>query len=87
MVAIEIFVNTLMAYALAGLLFGIAFVASGIHRLDHLAKGSGIGFRLLVLPGSAALWPFLLVRWLGLSDRAPVERNAHRDQARAGGCP
>ena len=65
MIAAELFVYVLMAYALVGLLFGIAFVSAGIQRVDHAAAGSGIGFRLLVLPGSAALWPLLLARWMG----------------------
>ena len=65
MIAAELFLDVLMAYALVGLLFGIAFVLSGIQTVDHAAAGSGIGFRLLVLPGSAALWPLLLARWMG----------------------
>lgn len=51
------------AYGALGLVFAVLFVTMGIERVDPLAKGSGIGFRLIVLPGVAALWPLLLARW------------------------
>lgn len=56
-------------YLLAGALFALAFVAVGLTRIDPAAKGSHVGVRLLLLPGSAALWPVLLVRWLRKSPR------------------
>jgi hypothetical protein len=52
-------------YGLLGLLFAIPFVSIGIGKIDSRAQGAGLGFRLLVLPGVAALWPLLLFRWLG----------------------
>jgi len=51
-------------YAAADLLFAIAFVTKGVVRVDPVASGAGWGFRLLILPGAAALWPLLLRRWL-----------------------
>ena len=60
----ESFVGLLSAYGLIGLLFGVCFVTVGVSRLDPMAKGAGPGFRLLILPGVAALWPLLLYRWL-----------------------
>jgi hypothetical protein len=51
-------------YAALGLLFGVSFVAWGIEKVDPAARGAGIGFRILILPGVAALWPLMLVRWL-----------------------
>lgn len=62
--AAEGLVTAVTAYAGFGLLFAIAFLAAGIHRVDPVAKESGLGFRLLILPGVAALWPLLLGRWL-----------------------
>jgi hypothetical protein len=53
-----------VAYAVIGCTFAIAFVTAGIHRVDPQAKGAGVGFRVIVLPGAAALWPWLLYRWL-----------------------
>ena len=48
------FVNVLAAYAAIGLLFAVAFLTAGISRVDAASKGSGIGFRLIILPGVAA---------------------------------
>ena len=52
------------SYAAIGLLFASAFLTVGISRVDPVSKGSGIGFRLIILPGVAALWPVLLTRWI-----------------------
>ena len=54
----------LAAYALTGILFAVPFLLAGIGRIDSRARGAGIGFRLVVFPGVAAFWPFLLRRWL-----------------------
>ena len=60
----ELFVGALSAYGLAGTAFAVAFLLFGIHRVDPVAEHSSIGFRLIVMPGVAALWPLLLTRWL-----------------------
>jgi hypothetical protein len=60
----EFFVAALAAYGLAGSVFAVAFVLLGIQRVDPVAEHSPIGFRLIVIPGVAALWPLLLGRWL-----------------------
>ena len=59
----ELFAGALAAYAAAGVAFAIAFVLFGIGRVDAVAEHSPIGFRLIVMPGVAALWPLLLTRW------------------------
>lgn len=56
--------NLLTGYAVVGAAFAIAFVTVGIQTVDPVAKGSGIGFRLIISPGVAALWPLLLGRWI-----------------------
>ena len=61
----EWFVNLLGVYTGIGLLFAIAFLTMGISQIDPVSKGSGIGFRLIILPGVAALWPVLFTRWVG----------------------
>ena len=68
-------------YAALGLAFAVPFVLRGVDRVDRVAKASGWGFRLVILPGAAALWPLLLAR-LARHGAPPVERNAHRDAAR-----
>jgi hypothetical protein len=67
MQAAELFVGGLVAYALTGAIFSAVFVLFGIHRVDPIAEHSPIGFRLIVMPGAAALWPLLLSRWLRVS--------------------
>ena len=73
----ELFVYALAAYSSAGLLFAAAFVFRA-QRLDSEAQGSGIGFRFLIVPGVAALWPLFLSRWLRHCTEPPVEMNSHR---------
>lgn len=51
------------AYALVGLLVAIAFAARGVDRVDAGARGAPAGFRLLIIPGAAALWPVVLRWW------------------------
>jgi hypothetical protein len=75
------------AYAAAGLLFALAFLARGIERVDPAARGATLGFRLIVLPGVVALWPLLARRWRSGAGTPPVERNAHRRAAGGGGAP
>ncbi len=65
MAAAELIVNLLGIYTAIGVAFGVAFVAAGIGRVDPVAKGSTVGFKFIVLPGVALLWPLLLKRWLG----------------------
>ncbi len=60
----EYFWMIVAAYLAVGALFGVVFVSLGIGRLDPAAMGSGLGFRLLMLPGAVALWPALLLRVL-----------------------
>ena len=64
MTVAEVLVLAVSAYLACGLLFGLAFVTAGVGRVDAAARGTSAGFRLLILPGTAALWPFLAVRWL-----------------------
>ncbi|MEM7610333.1 MAG: hypothetical protein AAF270_01560 [Pseudomonadota bacterium] len=72
-------VTTILAlYSLAGLVVGLFFVALGVTRVDPAARGTGVGFRLLLLPGSVLLWPMLLLRWIKPKQLGALERNAHR---------
>ena len=68
------------AYLALGLVFAIVFVTRGVQRIDPAADGAPVGFRLLILPGCAALWPLLAWRWLRGKNR-PTESNAHRRAA------
>ena len=78
----EWLVVAMVAYALAGALFALAFVVAGVSRIDPTAKGSTLGFRIVIFPAAAALWPLLLHRWTTGCSEAPFERNRHRDPHR-----
>lgn len=65
-------------YLALGILFAVLFVWRGAGKIDPLAKQAAAGFRLMIFPGAAALWPLLLWRWLRRSSHPPQERNAHR---------
>lgn len=70
-------------YLAVGLLFAIPFALIGVERIDpHAAHGSW-GFRLLIIPGTTALWPLLLKRWMKGAKEPPEECNGHRRAARA----
>lgn len=60
----EMIALVLVVYAGLGVLFAIPFVLRGAGAIDPAAKLGTRGFRLLIVPGSAALWPWLLTRWL-----------------------
>ena len=55
----------LAIYALVGLVFALAFAVRGVGRIDPMAQSGSWGFRVLIIPASAALWPLLALRWLG----------------------
>jgi hypothetical protein len=72
------FLILLGMYLACGLVFAIPFALIGVKRIDpHAAHGSW-GFRLLIVPGTMALWPLLLHRWVKGIHQPPEERNPHR---------
>jgi hypothetical protein len=54
----------LALYAGVGVAIGIAFAASGVTRVLPEPMPVTIGARILLFPGAAALWPYVLMRWL-----------------------
>jgi hypothetical protein len=81
LLAAEWFVDLLVTYAVCGAVFALAFVILGVQRIDSSAHGSGWGFRVLIFPGVAALWPLLLHRWYRGLPEPELERNPHRQSA------
>jgi hypothetical protein len=51
-------------YCVAGLVTALAFVIFGVTRVLPHPVPVTIGARILLLPGAAALWPYVLIRWL-----------------------
>ncbi len=60
----EIVVFVVAVYALVGAVFACAFVTVGVRRVDASAAGAPWLFRVLIWPGTAALWPVMLAIWL-----------------------
>ncbi len=58
------FLLALGLYLAVGLALGSLFVIWGVQRVDHAAAGASWRFRVLILPGCAALWPWVLLRWM-----------------------
>jgi hypothetical protein len=59
----------LLLYGIAGLCTAAAFVVFGATKvLAHPAHIS-LGARIFLLPGTAALWPYVLYRWLASGHR------------------
>jgi len=63
----------LALYAAIGVVTALAFVTFGVTRVQPASMT--VPARILLLPGAAALWPYVLARWI----RA---RNETRSRAR-----
>ena len=61
MTVLSALVYIFYGYVLAGLIFALWFVFRGVHKVDKGMEGASWKMRLLLLPGSIALWPYL---WL-----------------------
>ena len=59
---VALFLNVLALYAAAGVTVALAFVAFGVTRVQPAPVS--LGARILILPGAAALWPYVLKRWI-----------------------
>ena len=57
-------------YAAVGVAAAIAFVSFGVSRVLPHPMPATLGARLLILPGSVALWPYILWRWRKAESRA-----------------
>lgn len=62
--AANVLLIVLAVYAAIGVAFALAFVTVGVARVDAAARGAPLGFRILIFPGSVALWPMLLWKWI-----------------------
>lgn len=79
----NILFGLLAFYTLIGVVFAFFFVIKGVGKVDPSATRGTWGFRILIFPASAALWPLLLKRWK-TGAHLPVEHNPHRDAAKKG---
>ena len=76
----EWLVTALVGYTALGVIFAIPFAFRGVDMIDPAARNGTWGFRVLIFPGSVALWPILLRR-VASGKAPPIERNSHRERA------
>ncbi|QOV89538.1 hypothetical protein [Humisphaera borealis] len=51
-------------YLASGIAFAVLFAVRGVGMVDASARGAPVAFRLFIIPGAAALWPALLLKWV-----------------------
>ena len=76
--AAQLVVTASAAYYAGGVTFAALFAARLVERLDPAARRATLGFRLIIVPGAAALWPYLLLRLARGASAPPDEWTAHR---------
>jgi hypothetical protein len=64
MVVAEMILWAAALYAVLGLAVGVHFVLRGVQRVDAAAARASWSFRLVILPGSVALWPLIAALWI-----------------------
>jgi hypothetical protein len=60
----------LALYAAIGIATALAFLACGISQVLPHPMPATLGARILLLPGSIALWPYIVMRWRKARRRA-----------------
>lgn len=71
-------IDAIGVYCIVGLIFAAWFVSKAAGRMDPDARGATRGFRMLIFPGTVALWPLLLWRIVRGCNDVPLERGPHR---------
>ena len=56
--------DALALYDAIGVPTAVAFCVFGVTRVQHAPVS--LGARILILPGAAALWPYVVIRWVGM---------------------
>ncbi len=57
-----IVVYLLYLYIALGIIIALWFAFFKVHYLDHNAKDTSLFFRLMILPGSIILWPYIIYK-------------------------
>jgi len=56
--------DVLAFYAAVGAVTALCFVTAGISRVLPAGTPVTVGARVLLIPGAALLWPYVLARWI-----------------------
>ena len=59
-----VLIDLIVLYAVAGAAVALAFVTFGIARVLPAGTPVTLGARVLLLPGAALMWPYVLLRWV-----------------------
>ena len=78
----ELIVHAVTGYLVCGAAFATVFVWRWVGIADPAAIHGTPGFRVLIVPGVAMLWPVLAVRLLRGVSEPPDEWTAHRAAVR-----
>jgi len=54
---------TVGIYLVIGLIFYVALSIKGFDKIDPGTRNSGIGFKLILVPGILVFWPILWKKW------------------------
>jgi hypothetical protein len=57
-----LFIYLLYAYFFTGIVVAAWFAFYKVTRIDHAAKGTSFGFKILLLPAGILLWPVILYK-------------------------
>lgn len=63
-------------YAAAGIVTAVAFAAFGVARAQPAAMS--LGARILIVPGAAVLWPYVLASWAAVVLRQRLSPEAKK---------
>jgi hypothetical protein len=50
-------------YLLIGIVFYFPFIRKGVHTFDDGVESAPLFMKILIFPGTVALWPILWKRW------------------------
>jgi hypothetical protein len=64
-----VLIDLLAFYAIVGAATALAFVTFGIARVLPAGTPVTLGARVLLMPGAALLWPYVLLRWVKAGGR------------------
>jgi hypothetical protein len=61
---VQILLIIIAIYLAVGFVFMIPFIIKGVDIIDEGARGSSIGFRIIIIPGVIVFWVVLLRKWI-----------------------
>ena len=59
---IGVVVYLVLFYLVIGMIVSLPFAFMWSERIDPAVQSSTLGFKLLIIPGCALLWPYLLMK-------------------------